>query len=65
MTQAQQALERSVRCAAGRGYLANVDPSRYYRDFDHALPDSMTGQDFLAEYGTHVDAATTVEPAVR
>ena len=51
--------------APGRGYLANVEPSRYYRDFDQALPDSMTGQDFLAEYGSHVDAATTVEPTVR
>ena len=52
-------------CLTGQGYLANVEPSRYHRDFDHALPDTITGQTFLADYGSHVDPATTINPATR
>jgi galactokinase len=44
------------------GYLANLDPSDYKRFFRGALPESITGQQFLDQYGTTIDRATTIDP---
>jgi L-arabinokinase len=44
------------------GYLANVDPARFEREFAPRLPASMTGAEFLARYGGTTDAVTRVQP---
>ncbi|HUB27306.1 MAG TPA: hypothetical protein VL992_17915 [Tepidisphaeraceae bacterium] len=47
-----------------RGYLANLAPDDYKRFFRPHLPEQMTGRDFLAQYGSTIDAATAVDEAV-
>jgi L-arabinokinase len=44
------------------GYLANLDPNDYKRFFRGALPESITGQQFLDQYGATIDRATTIDP---
>jgi L-arabinokinase len=44
------------------GYLANMAPSVFSRQFEHLLPECMTGRDFIDRYGLHVDPATQVVP---
>eukprot|EP01033_Poteriospumella_lacustris_P008910 gene8910-6396_t len=44
------------------GYLANLSPSAFAREFEHRLPETMTGHDYLQTYGVHVDPATPVLP---
>ena len=51
--------------ASGRGYLANIQPSQYHQNFDHILPDTMTGEVFLNKYESHMDSATTVNTSTR
>ena len=46
------------------GYLANVDPDRFRREFRGLLPEAMTGADFLSRHAPHLDPQTTVEPGV-
>lgn len=45
-----------------QGYLANLSPSAFAREFEHRLPETMTGHDYLQTYGIHVDPATPVLP---
>lgn len=45
----------------GGGYLANVPPSEFERRYASRLPDTMTGADFLAAHGPHLDPTTTVD----
>lgn len=45
-----------------RGYLANLDPSDYKRFLRGYLPEEMRGSDFIAQYGSTHDRATTVDP---
>lgn len=42
------------------GYLANMSSSLFARRFEKALPESMSGADFIKKYGNHVDPATSV-----
>jgi L-arabinokinase len=44
------------------GYLANMSPSNFSRLFEKALPECMSGREFLEKYGSHVDPATPVLP---
>jgi galactokinase len=46
------------------GYLANLSPSDFRKDFETSLPESMTGADFSARYPFHVDPFTKVYPGV-
>lgn len=45
------------------GYLANLTPAEFREQFADALPEKMSGQDFLARYGGTTDAVTRVDPA--
>ncbi|HJQ22003.1 MAG TPA: galactokinase family protein [Gemmatimonadaceae bacterium] len=49
--------------ARWRGYLANVTPSEWEREFRNAVPESMHGRDFLARFSGITDATTRVDPA--
>ncbi len=45
------------------GYLANISPSQFEREFRQRLPDSMSGEEFLARYSSIADTLTTVDCA--
>lgn len=45
------------------GYLANLTPAEFRERFADALPEKMSGADFLARYGGTTDAVTRVDPA--
>lgn len=42
-------------------YLANIAPYEFEREFLHRLPEEMSGDDFLEQYGGTADSVTTVE----
>jgi L-arabinokinase len=44
------------------GYLANLDPDDYKLHFRPRLPEFMKGSEFLNEFGSTIDTATTVHP---
>lgn len=60
----RQILKRLVRTAGG-GYVCAVAPSLFEQAHSDALPASLSGADFLAAHGCHLDAATTVQPDTR
>lgn len=43
-----------------KGYLANIQPAEFERDFATHLPDRLTGSDFLERYDGITDPVTTV-----
>lgn len=45
-----------------RGYLANVTPDEFFRDYAAHLPETLSGADFLARYQGITDTVTTVAP---
>jgi galactokinase len=45
------------------GYLANITPEEFDRDFASRLPETMSGGDFLKQYGGTTDRITRVDPA--
>jgi L-arabinokinase len=44
------------------GYLANLDPDDYKQHFRPRLPEFMKGSDFLRDFQSTIDTATTVQP---
>jgi galactokinase len=46
------------------GYLANISPSRFRRDYEHRLPEHISGKDFTGFYPVHLDPFTPVRPEV-
>ena len=44
------------------GYLANVNPEEYEREFRHEIPDAMDGREFLSKFGGITDTVTSVDP---
>jgi galactokinase len=44
------------------GYLANMSPSVFARNFESLLPVNMSGREFTEHYGAHVDPATSILP---
>ncbi len=44
------------------GYLANIKPSEFEKDFADWLPSRMRGAEFLARYGGITDVVTRVDP---
>jgi L-arabinokinase len=50
---------------AWRGYLCNCDAGEFRTRWLDALPESLTGAEFLARYGGSTDAVTTIDPARR
>lgn len=51
-----------ARSLAGGGYLANVQPSEWAARYERRLPEVIGGAAFLERYGTHWDAATSIDP---
>lgn len=45
-----------------QGHLANVNPQRWKIELRRRLPERMTGQEFLQQYGGTNDPVTTVKP---
>jgi galactokinase len=45
------------------GYLANISPSAFERDFLQRLPDQMSGAEFLTRYSGTMDTVTKVDPS--
>jgi L-arabinokinase len=43
------------------GYLANITPDEWRREFRDAVPAAMTGRDFVARHGGSTDEATSIE----
>lgn len=44
------------------GYLANITPSLFEQHYAGQLPERISGQLFLAQYGGTTDSSTTVQP---
>jgi L-arabinokinase len=44
------------------GYLSNLDPSEFRARFEHRLPTAISGHEFLATAGEHVDPFTQIDP---
>lgn len=61
MRQMGQAAGRRLVADPMRGYLANLDPEDYKRLFRASLPESMSGGDFVEQFGQTIDPATTIE----
>jgi galactokinase len=50
--------------ARWKGYLSNLAPSEFRSRYERWLPESMTGDEFLARAGEHVDPFTKIIPDV-
>jgi galactokinase len=44
------------------GYLANISLSEFNEQYAPLIPSSMTGREFLENFGVHIDPVTTVDP---
>jgi L-arabinokinase len=44
------------------GYLANVSPEEYERNFESVVPTSITGEEFLKRYGGTTDVVSKIDP---
>ncbi|KAJ9509756.1 hypothetical protein QJQ45_011405 [Haematococcus lacustris] len=62
---APAAAAQGLRGALQAGYLVGLSPSQFSTWLEPSLPESMTGQQFLALHGAHVDPVTRVLPEVR
>jgi len=45
-----------------KGYLSNLSPSEFRAKYERWLPESLSGREFLARGGEHVDPFTRIEP---
>jgi galactokinase len=45
-----------------KGYLSNLSPSEFRAKYERCLPESLSGREFLARGGEHVDPFTRIEP---
>ncbi|GFH17563.1 uncharacterized protein HaLaN_14225 [Haematococcus lacustris] len=61
----QTAAAQGLKGALQAGYLVGLSPSQFSTWLEPSLPESMTGQQFLALHGAHVDPVTRVLPEVR
>ena len=55
----------SKRAGVPLDYLANIAPDEFERTFATALPEEISGDDFLAQYRQTSDTVTTVQPGRR
>jgi galactokinase len=44
------------------GYLANITPAEFEREYGARLPERMTGEEFLRRYGATSDPVTSIDP---
>ena len=56
-------IERYTDCR-WEGYLANMSASLFHEKYEPTLPDRMSGHEFLAQYGFHVDPYTPLKDGV-
>lgn len=61
MRQMGEAAGRTLSGDPMRGYLANLDAADYKKYFRPFLPESMRGAEFLAQFGSTIDSATSVQ----
>lgn len=50
----------SACCDAGEGLLANIGAGEFLQLYEDQLPSTMTGQDFIAQFGDNYDTVTQV-----
>jgi L-arabinokinase len=62
MRRAGKTMGRELTGDPMKGYLANLDPDDYKQHFRPRLPEFMKGSDFLRDFATTIDTATTVQP---
>jgi galactokinase len=43
------------------GYLSNIPPSEFRSTYEHRLPESLSGCDFLRLFGEHLDPFTSID----
>jgi L-arabinokinase len=55
-------LNRPLNSDPMNGYLANLDPDDYKSLFRPHLPEKISGQHFLDQFGPTLDPATTIDP---
>jgi L-arabinokinase len=48
--------------ARWQGYLSNLAVHEFRSRFEHRLPSSLCGRDFLTKYGQHLDPLTVITP---
>ncbi|HKX84210.1 MAG TPA: galactokinase family protein [Pyrinomonadaceae bacterium] len=48
-----------------KGYLSNVTPDEYDREFAEQIPESLTGHEFLENYGGTTDTVAAIDPERR
>jgi galactokinase len=46
-----------------KGYLSNLAPSEFRARYERWLPESLSGREFLARAGEHVDPFTAIDPS--
>jgi len=61
MRRAGKSLGRELVEDPMNGYLANLDPDDYKRHFRSRLPEFINGEDFIRDYKSTIDTATTVQ----
>ena len=44
-----------------KGYLSNIPPSEFRSTYEHRLPESLSGRDFLRLFGEHLDPFTSID----
>ncbi len=52
----------SVKDERWQGYLANISPDEYEREFSGFVPEIVLGSDFLGRYGGTTDPVTSIDP---
>jgi galactokinase len=45
-----------------KGYLSNLLVSEFHTCYEHRLPESLSGREFIERAGEHVDPFTTIDP---
>jgi hypothetical protein len=48
-----------------KGHLVGISPSQFEALLSHLLPETITGAEFLRQYGPHLDTVTEVKPEQR
>jgi L-arabinokinase len=62
-TQQTEDAKLEIRDVRFGGFLANISPSTWETHFRAAVPEEITGAEFLARYGGFTDTVTRIDPA--
>lgn len=47
------------------GYLANISATEFLESYQAALPETIDGSEFKAQYGSHYDGVTAIDDSRR